>query len=263
MTDTEQRALGACADCGASYDDPAWVEAIVPHADWIKIDPTITAILCVACMARRAVALGLPKVEIVQLAGPLAFAASPPTDGIGEVTQADRDEAAAIYQRFFRDHDYAGWVRSGAKDDDYFVRAFARHRLAAPRAVESDGVREGRVNNFDKWLKWLSVEDNVTSSTPRKIARAAEDAVEDFRKICLDYERRCLAAECEAVRLGRFAALQTPSPNVDPDLGKIGPGHVCKHDVRWPHACLECDALSWAVHQAALSPPSPVEGESE
>lgn len=27
----------------------------------------------------------------------------------------------------------------------------------------------------------------------------------------------------------------------DPDLGKIGPGHVCKHDIRWPHACDECD----------------------
>lgn len=28
----------------------------------------------------------------------------------------------------------------------------------------------------------------------------------------------------------------------DPDLGKIRPGHVCKHGIRWPHPCDECDA---------------------
>lgn len=30
----------------------------------------------------------------------------------------------------------------------------------------------------------------------------------------------------------------------DPDLGKIERGHVCKHGVRWPHPCDECDAAS-------------------
>lgn len=34
---------------------------------------------------------------------------------------------------------------------------------------------------------------------------------------------------------------------LDPDLGRIKPGHVCKHGVRWPHACNECD-------NAALAP---------
>lgn len=28
----------------------------------------------------------------------------------------------------------------------------------------------------------------------------------------------------------------------DPDLGNIGPGHVCKHGVRWPHGCVPCGA---------------------
>lgn len=41
----------------------------------------------------------------------------------------------------------------------------------------------------------------------------------------------------------------------DPDLGKIGPGHVCKHGIRWPHPCDACDA--------APHPPAPVEVEVE
>jgi hypothetical protein len=29
---------------------------------------------------------------------------------------------------------------------------------------------------------------------------------------------------------------------VDPDLCRIGPGHICKHGIRWPHPCDHCDA---------------------
>lgn len=31
----------------------------------------------------------------------------------------------------------------------------------------------------------------------------------------------------------------------DPDHGRLGPGHVCKHGVRWPHACQPCDDAAW------------------
>jgi hypothetical protein len=31
----------------------------------------------------------------------------------------------------------------------------------------------------------------------------------------------------------------------DPDLGRIERGHVCKHGVRWPHACPPCDDAAW------------------
>jgi hypothetical protein len=41
----------------------------------------------------------------------------------------------------------------------------------------------------------------------------------------------------------------------DPDLGKIEAGHICKHGVRWPHACVPCDDASWKAHQAALASP--------
>ncbi len=33
----------------------------------------------------------------------------------------------------------------------------------------------------------------------------------------------------------------------DPDLGKIGPDHVCKHGIRWPHPCTDCDEAAWAL----------------
>lgn len=44
-----------------------------------------------------------------------------------------------------------------------------------------------------------------------------------------------------------------PSPQLefcdrtDPDLGSIGPGHVCKHGIRWPHRCDPCADAAWAA----------------
>lgn len=35
----------------------------------------------------------------------------------------------------------------------------------------------------------------------------------------------------------------------DPDLGSIKEGHICKHKIRWPHECKECDEQSWKLHQ--------------
>jgi hypothetical protein len=65
--------MATCADCPMPYSDPAWIEAIIPHEDWIKIDPTVTAVLCLTCMAKRAAALGLSGIPIVQLAGPFSL----------------------------------------------------------------------------------------------------------------------------------------------------------------------------------------------
>jgi hypothetical protein len=39
----------------------------------------------------------------------------------------------------------------------------------------------------------------------------------------------------------------------DADLGKIGPGHVCKHGVRWPHACQPCDDAAWEARNEIAS----------
>ena len=49
---------------------------------------------------------------------------------------------------------------------------------------------------------------------------------------------------------------------MDPDLGEIGPGHVCKHGVRWPYPCAACDDAAWELHlqivrRENLSPNAP------
>lgn len=36
------------------------------------------------------------------------------------------------------------------------------------------------------------------------------------------------------------------TPGGDPDHGRIGPGHVCKHGIRWPHPCQACDDAAYA-----------------
>lgn len=49
-----------------------------------------------------------------------------------------------------------------------------------------------------------------------------------------------------------------PAPGMgegcDPDLGKIERGHVCKHGVRWPHACQPCDDAAWEARTATKEP---------
>lgn len=62
----------------------------------------------------------------------------------------------------------------------------------------------------------------------------------------------------------RFAldAFAKTEPDSDPDLGKIGPGHVCKHGIRWPHACEPCDEAAYAAHQAQKSDLERARGEN-
>lgn len=49
---------------------------------------------------------------------------------------------------------------------------------------------------------------------------------------------------------GREEHRDEPSDDVssggDPDHGSIGPGHVCKHSIRWPHGCESCDDAAYA-----------------
>lgn len=41
----------------------------------------------------------------------------------------------------------------------------------------------------------------------------------------------------------------------DPDIGNIGPGHVCKHGVRWPHECKPCADANWEASQTGNKTP--------
>jgi hypothetical protein len=80
-----------CFDCGAQYDDPAWIEAVVPHDIWNQhLSPTggEGGILCIVCMGRRATAAGLSDVPVRLTAGPFlamyAAALSRPSPADGE-----------------------------------------------------------------------------------------------------------------------------------------------------------------------------------
>lgn len=80
-----------CADCGAPYDDPAWIEAVVPDAIWneqLSPQGNEGGILCILCMARRAVAKGLSDVPVLLTAGPFALSAPTANGAMAELREA-------------------------------------------------------------------------------------------------------------------------------------------------------------------------------
>jgi hypothetical protein len=48
----------------------------------------------------------------------------------------------------------------------------------------------------------------------------------------------------------------------DPDAGKISAGHICKHGVRWPHSCTNCDARAPASPTPSAAPLDRRDGET-
>jgi hypothetical protein len=76
----------ACHDCGLHYAGDHWVEAVVPHEVWsAHLSPTGNqgGILCINCMAKRAVDKCLSHIPVKLTAGP--FCADPvgePSDGV-------------------------------------------------------------------------------------------------------------------------------------------------------------------------------------
>ncbi len=61
-----------CHDCGAPYGAADWIEAVIPHEIWRQISPTGDegGILCIGCMAKRLVGLGMDDVPVKLTAGP-------------------------------------------------------------------------------------------------------------------------------------------------------------------------------------------------
>ena len=65
--------MASCHDCGEVYGSDAWIEAVVPGDIWNEhLSPTGNegGILCIKCMAKRAVAAGLSRIPIKLTAGP-------------------------------------------------------------------------------------------------------------------------------------------------------------------------------------------------
>ena len=60
MSHADKR-IAACFDCGLSYGDDGWADFIVLDEVWLQISPTNSkdGLLCVTCMTRRMVKLGL------------------------------------------------------------------------------------------------------------------------------------------------------------------------------------------------------------
>lgn len=62
-----ERAVG-CYDCGLEYEDPAWIEAVIPDKVWNAIRPDGCGegcgLLCITCISRRLEKKGYKKVPI-------------------------------------------------------------------------------------------------------------------------------------------------------------------------------------------------------
>jgi len=58
--------MGGCYDCGLDYQDPGWIEAIVPDKIWNEISPTgdQAGLLCITCISRRLVEKGYKRVPV-------------------------------------------------------------------------------------------------------------------------------------------------------------------------------------------------------
>ena len=82
-----------------------------------------------------------------------------------DITQADRDAAAAIYQNF-RDHDYAGWVRDGTNaggDHDWVIQTVAKRYEAGFQAGVKAGLEAAAnvATGTRGWPNWPLVGSEV------------------------------------------------------------------------------------------------------
>lgn len=62
-----ERPQGCCYDCGLSYRDPGWIEAVVPDVVWSIINPTYhetAGLLCINCISSRCAEAGLVNVPV-------------------------------------------------------------------------------------------------------------------------------------------------------------------------------------------------------
>ena len=55
-----------CYDCDLDYEDPGWIEAIIPDKVWNEISPTGDqgGLLCITCISRRLRKKGYKKIPV-------------------------------------------------------------------------------------------------------------------------------------------------------------------------------------------------------
>jgi hypothetical protein len=69
----------ACHDCDLPYGSDGWCDCHIPDEVWLRISPTGHGggVLCISCIARRLVALGIDGVPLKVTSGPWAYGAKP------------------------------------------------------------------------------------------------------------------------------------------------------------------------------------------
>lgn len=77
-----------CFDCGEPYGRPEWIEAIIPHDVWKKIAPCDgDGLLCIKCIAKRLIDVGLIDVPVKITAGPMHTRECPDCGKLEEETK--------------------------------------------------------------------------------------------------------------------------------------------------------------------------------
>ena len=74
-----------CYDCGKTYGEEDWIEAVIPDKIWIKISPYKNqgGILCISCIARRLIKVGYKNVPVWMCGTePLKAMAGDPNDNL-------------------------------------------------------------------------------------------------------------------------------------------------------------------------------------
>ncbi|MFA5458046.1 MAG: hypothetical protein WC261_10490 [Synergistaceae bacterium] len=58
--------MAKCYDCGFDYEDPGWIEAIIPDQIWNEISPTKDqgGILCILCISKRLAEKGYKDIPV-------------------------------------------------------------------------------------------------------------------------------------------------------------------------------------------------------
>lgn len=102
--------------------------------------------------------------------------------------------------------------------------------------TEQYGARHAADHQLSSWRTWLpGLLDALAPAADTGLMLAA--AWHDLRAATTPdvFEQELHEVSSRTIR-SMISAIAN-----DPDLGPIGPGHTCKHHVRWPHPCDECD----------------------
>lgn len=111
----------------------------------------------------------------------------------------------------------------------------------------------------DLWQDCGQIATKALSSPPPPVVPASDaHHVADALEVLITHIQRIdpissgpLAQTCQSTlneftkRNGNGSEFRAKHPQQDPDLGPLSEGHVCKHNIRWPHECKACANAAW------------------